>query len=66
MTFRTKSLVALMVSLALAALMVSHGRAFAGSPFGIGTPETRGVAFTGPFGAFLPGLPCGKPNFINC
>lgn len=53
MTFRTKSLFAIVALIVLATLLTTHEHAFAGSPFGVGTPETRGVAFTGPFGAFF-------------
>jgi ABC-type nickel/cobalt efflux system permease component RcnA len=39
--------------LTLAALIAAHNSAFAGSPLGISTPDSRGVAFGGPFGGFF-------------
>jgi nickel/cobalt transporter (NicO) family protein len=34
-------------------LLAIHDTAFAANPFGVGTPETRGIAFTGPLGGFF-------------
>ncbi len=53
MIFRTKSPFLVVGVLVAAVLLAAHDSAFAGSPFGIATPDSRGVAFTGPFGAFF-------------
>jgi nickel/cobalt transporter (NicO) family protein len=37
----------------VAVLLAMHDTAFAANPFGVGTPETRGIAFTGPLGGFF-------------
>ena len=37
----------------LVALIGAHDCALAASPFGIATPDSQGVAFTGPFGGFF-------------
>ena len=34
-------------------LLAINDTAFAANPFGVGTPDTRGVAFTGPLGSFF-------------
>ena len=53
MTFRTMHRCALLAVLVLAAVLAAHAPAFAANPFGVGTPDSRGVAFTGPLGSFF-------------
>jgi ABC-type nickel/cobalt efflux system permease component RcnA len=45
--------IAVTAALVLAALLAAHYAASAASPFGIATPDTKGTAFTGPFGGFF-------------
>lgn len=44
---------AIFAILSLIVLLAAHNAAFAANPFGVGTPETRGIAFTGPLGSFF-------------
>ncbi len=53
MMLRSEMRFAVTAVLAFAAVAAVHNCAFAAGPFGIATPDSQGVAFTGPFGGFF-------------
>ena len=53
MTVRTVRQCAILAALVLAAILAAHVPAFAANPFGVGTPDSRGVVPTGPLGSFF-------------
>jgi nickel/cobalt transporter (NicO) family protein len=53
MTNRAVRHAAIAIAVAAAGVLAARHGALAASPFGIATPETKGTAFTGPFGGFF-------------